>query len=432
MKTQFNLPRTPLLATALGLLVLACSGCYSPPAEFQFNWVYMEIQQQKLGTPKDPAQFSDGQRRNVAEILAAAFGTPQDPQLPGGLSEANPLDLLDLYNLRMAAGPVGRDELTQEPRGLYRQHCAHCHGVTGDGMGPTARFLNPYPRDYRPGMFKFKTTKLSQKPTKHDLLRTLKEGIPGTSMPSFWVLPEDELAALVDYVIYLSLRGEVERGLIDSLGDLDTEDILLDPREKSKNPAAFAEAAESVKESIQNVLLSWTDRQLAEIKTPPAWWSELNTPQPDYSSVEAIEVRDRARAIFRGKAGCISCHGDTALGDALVTNYDKWTEDMVDSKAATLEEKHKRYTTTYRQYGALEPRPIRPRNLRLGVYRGGRRPIDLYHRISQGINGTPMPNQEQTLSAEEIWSLVFYVRSLPFEHASQPAGIRRLHKERPN
>jgi len=105
---------------------------------------------------------------------------------------------------------------------------------------------------------------------------------------------------------------------------------------------------------------------------------------------------------------------------------------MVDPKAPTLEEKHERYTTTYRQYGALEPRPIRPRNLRLGVYRGGRRPIDLYHRISQGINGTPMPNQEQTLSAEEIWSLVFYVRSLPFEHASQPAGIRSLHKERPN
>ena len=29
---------------------------------------------------------------------------------------------------------------------LYREHCAHCHGISGDGVGPTAVFLNPYPR----------------------------------------------------------------------------------------------------------------------------------------------------------------------------------------------------------------------------------------------------------------------------------------------
>ena len=409
-----------------GMLLGVCAGCLSPPPDFQFNWVYMAVQERQLGTPEEPATFSDEQRRNVAEILEATFGTPQDPRLPGGLEDANPQDLVSTFGLRMAAGPVGRDEVTQEPRGLFRKHCAHCHGVTGDGMGPTAGFLNPYPRDYRPGMFKFKLTKSTQKPTRSDLLRTLRKGIPGTAMPSFRVLPEDELSALIDYVIYLSLRGEVERELIGLLASLEEGALLLDPQEKSDESLA------EVKESIQNVLMSWFISEPAVIPAPPAWWQTLNNGQLDYSSSGAVDVRRRGLALFRGKAGCISCHGNTALGDANVSNYDKWTEEMVDAKARTEEERLKPYRTSFQQYGALLPRPIRPRNLRQGVYRGGRRPVDLYHRISQGINGTPMPNQEQTLTSEEIWSLVFYVRSLPFEHASRPAGVRNLDRERPN
>jgi mono/diheme cytochrome c family protein len=406
------------------MLLVLCAGCLSPPPDFQFNWVYLEVQQRQLGTPEEPEEFSEKQRRNVAEILEATFGTPQDPRLPGGLEDADPQDLVSLYGLRMAAGAVGRDEVTQEPRGLFRKHCAHCHGVTGDGMGPTAGFLNPYPRDYRHGIYKFKLTKSTQKPTRSDLLRTLRQGIPGTAMPSFRVLPEDELSALVDYVIYLSLRGEVERELISLLKEEGA--LLLDPRDKSEESLA------EVKETIQNVLMGWFISEPAVIPAPPAWWQTLNNGQLDYSSSGAVDVRRRGLALFRGKAGCISCHGNTALGDANVSNYDKWTEEMVDAKATTEEERLKPYRTSFQQYGALLPRPIRPRNLRQGVYRGGRRPVDLYHRISQGINGTPMPNQEQTLTSEEIWSLVFYVRSLPFEHASRPAGIRNLDRERPN
>jgi mono/diheme cytochrome c family protein len=236
---------------------------------------------------------------------------------------------------------------------------------------------------------------------------------------------------LVDYVIYLSLRGEVERELIEMLSSLDEGALLLDPRQKSTNSEDYMVSTALVKESIQNVVQSWFISEPAEIPAPPGWWHELNNGQLDYGSTEAVEVRRRGLALFQGKAGCITCHGDTALGDAQVSNYDKWTEVMVDAKARTVEERLEPYWTSFQQYGALLPRPIRPRNLRQGVYRGGRRPIDLYHRISQGINGTPMPNQEQTLTSEEIWSLVFFVRGLPFEHASRPAGIRNLEKERP-
>ena len=39
---------------------------------------------------------------------------------------------------------------------------------------------------------------------------------------------------------------------------------------------------------------------------------------------------------------------------------------------------------------SLPPRTAKPRNLRQGIYRGGRAPYDLYRRFYAGINGTPM------------------------------------------
>jgi hypothetical protein len=76
----------------------------------------------------------------------------------------------------MAAGPVWSDEAGGK-HGLYRRHCAHCHGISGDGRGPTAMILNPYPRDYRPGVFKFKSNFNPHQPTDDDL-RILLDGVP--------------------------------------------------------------------------------------------------------------------------------------------------------------------------------------------------------------------------------------------------------------
>lgn len=141
------------------------------------------------------------------------FGTPDDPAMPT-LPDVDVGSIVDLQRIKMSAGRVSSDK-SGKGAGLYREHCVHCHGITGDGLGPTAAFLNPYPRDYRKGTFKFKSTPRGSRPTHDDLTRILLEGIAGTAMPSFKVLDADEVDSLVHYVKYLAIRGEVERLLVD-------------------------------------------------------------------------------------------------------------------------------------------------------------------------------------------------------------------------
>jgi len=103
---------------------------------------------------------------------------------------------------------VGPGEVVRQGRLLYAEHCLHCHGVAGDGNGPTAKYLNPHPRDYRLGIFKFTSTINARRAQRDDLARIIGNGIPGTYMPSFRLLTPTESTAIVEYVLWLSMRGE--------------------------------------------------------------------------------------------------------------------------------------------------------------------------------------------------------------------------------
>jgi hypothetical protein len=169
----------------VGLAAAVLVGCGAPPQP-PFRLDMSKIVANQI-IPKH--------QQAIADILVAMFGTPDEPY-------ALPETGLDLRKLKMASGPVWSDQLGGK-HGLYRRYCAHCHGISGDGRGPTAMILNPYPRDYRPGVFKFKTTYNPNEPSDNDLQTILHNGIPGTAMPSFAVYPPDEVAAVIEYVKYL-------------------------------------------------------------------------------------------------------------------------------------------------------------------------------------------------------------------------------------
>ena len=88
---------------------------------------------------------------------------------------------------------------------LYERYCVACHGVAGDGNGPAAYLLFPKPRNFQRGEFKLRSTRQGSPPTDADLVRTVTEGIPGTSMFAFGdLLSGDQVGALVAHVKSLS------------------------------------------------------------------------------------------------------------------------------------------------------------------------------------------------------------------------------------
>jgi len=102
--------------------------------------------------------------------------------------------------------PEETEALQEQGRGIYFQRCSFCHGLLGDGEGPAAKYLDPRPRDFTLGTFKFRTTQSGELPTNQDLFRTVSRGLPGTAMQSFDSdlikngLNEDQRWAVISYI----------------------------------------------------------------------------------------------------------------------------------------------------------------------------------------------------------------------------------------
>jgi mono/diheme cytochrome c family protein len=324
------------------------------------------------------ALHADNRRDFARELAAVEAGEFERVRIPSWLP-----DLAADWRAHLASKPADqRDEefkteaarllvefypTLRDSAELYRQQCLHCHGTEGGGDGPTSRFLNPRPRDYRRGIFKFTAQKDKSVPTRADLYTILDEGVTGTAMPSFRRFSKAELHGLVDYVRLLSIRGMVEHDLVTTV----TNDDVL--------------SAETVLESYASVWEKWN-------KAPEKWTEVASqVPAPTKESLE------RGRTLFMdaGTGNCFSCHGAEGRGDG--------------SSAFTTVPETGEIIPAYKDDWGNE---ILPRNLRQGVFRGGRRPIDIYYRIKNGINGTPMPAAVSNMTDEDIWALVHYVGAL--------------------
>ena len=417
-------PTTFLLVT-LGFCLLI--GCDAPSDKFPPNKVFLARMERTQQVALDaPAQDIDG-------ALEAIFGTPDEPKwVVPTPSSASPIVQVD--SLKRAAGAVRSDEADLH-FGLYREHCVACHGVSGDGTGPASRLLSPYPRDFRLGKFKFKSTPIGKKPTKSDLRRVLTDGIAGTSMPSFRLLKSDELEALVDYVVYLSVRGETERQLISYAAnelDLDANERLYDPSLSQTNAEQYASRWKTIENFASTTASQWESAAESSLQVPepppglPIFGVLLTLDlDADQESLLNASVQ-RGRQLFAGPiANCVSCHGPTGLGDGQKNNYDTWTKDWTEG----LDPQNRDEIRPFLKLGALKPQFISPRNLRLGIYRGGSEASDLYLRIVNGIEGTPMPavammpDNPQGLSSADVWDLVNFLLSLPHDDLSRDAGI---------
>ncbi len=399
------------------------AGCErnAPTASVQFepNWVYAY----QIGQRSE--QSMDQAVEEVEAALEELFGTPDVPKLPAVLAEDEEYaDLLSMEHLMAASGSP-----SQPGRGLFRKHCVVCHGITGNGRGPTAALLNPYPRDFRLGKFKFKSTPIGTKPTKEDLARTIRSGIPGTTMVKIPELSDEDIAALVDYVIYLSMRGQVERSLLFEAGELIYADgeRLYDPSLKESDPEAFEEQWEIIEDYVLDEADAWVEAPERVKEVPsrdpsvvPDTTEELLARIAAGDSLVLASVQRGRELFLTEKASCSKCHGKEGRGDGQTNDYDDWAKEWTKKFGLDPEDEANHIPLIAR--GALPVRKVAPRNFEEGVFRGGSSPEALYQRIWLGIEGTPMP--AAAVDPSDIWDLVNYVRSLYKPKATESGTSR--------
>ncbi|MEO2055488.1 MAG: c-type cytochrome [Nitrospira sp.] len=95
---------------------------------------------------------------------------------------------------------------------IFQMSCFFCHGRKGEGDGPASRFIGPYshprPNNFTMGIFKFRSTESGDLPMLTDLMRTIREGIPGY-MPSFRNLGEDGIKSVAMYIAKEFIQEEL-------------------------------------------------------------------------------------------------------------------------------------------------------------------------------------------------------------------------------
>ena len=135
------------------------------------------------------------------------------------------------------------------------------------------------------GIFKFKSTKRGSKPTREDIAKQIRNGIPGTQMVKIAELTESDVQALTDYVIYLSIRGELERSLIDdAVFELDIEggDRILDTEFASR-------MNETTIKEMEAKIEAWEDNGEKE-EDEPTWLEDFELYQESWEIVEDMVV----------------------------------------------------------------------------------------------------------------------------------------------
>jgi len=252
-----------------------------PPADFQDSgtiaqltesYVYWRISTGAPGLPDESTPWdsfmprwetmlSEEQRWKV--ILYLYDVTGWSPRTWGEKEARGAFEEEEKHDEMAEKGKEKVDE-HEASRKMYMKRCAPCHGKNGEGDGPAAEYMLPRPRNFTWGIYKFRTTPSGNVPTDADLFRTIRHGLPGTTMPPWKMFTDDEIKALVRYI-------------------------------KEFAPDEFEEAEQNP--------------QTIQIGTPPKATPEL------------IEM---GKKIFHGKAKCFECHGNSGRGNTMKALKDDW------------------------------------------------------------------------------------------------------------
>lgn len=388
-------------------LAMAASGCSDAFNAGDLVYIESPAMTQDLGPTQGNLKDKPQLRAKVRAAIQELYGPdPQTIRVPKGMPLSNGGALLASHMeggkdpgphpiLQVSATPGSALSPQAGGYAIYRRNCLHCHGVSGAGDGPTAPFLYPTPRDFRPGKYKFTSTPSGRPPHRDDLRRTITFGLEGTSMPAFEpLLTPAEIEQVVDYVMFLSIRGQTELSLIDEAATFEDAD------------AKEALDEETVQSLAGRVFKTWRDAQSTRLNPKVA------RSEPTRASIL------RGRDLFLS-SDCKDCHGRLAAGNG-DSFIDQETFDKIVFGGNPSERAHRAEDLIPKDTKKLWKddwgNPLRPANLNKPMYKGGRRPIDLYWRIAKGINGAQMPGHYPApFDDAKTWDIVNFVLALPYE-----------------
>jgi mono/diheme cytochrome c family protein len=184
-------------------------------------------------------------------------------------------------NLRMLRIPT--PELVATGAKLYKLNCASCHGAGGTGDGPKAVSLNPPPRNFTAEKFKYGASVLQ-------IYHTLTNGIQGTSMPAFDLLPEEDRMCMAHYV----------------------RTFVPDPPD---DPPELVDALPVIEEGTGAVVPAegMPEDSTAKVKTPSIP-IDLAMEQVLKETVTEPKTSSKITSIRLFERQCASCHGSAGEG----------------------------------------------------------------------------------------------------------------------
>lgn len=147
--------------------------------------------------------------KEVAEQQPAAAGQAVAEQ-PAQVTHKKIADIASVKDPWIAT-----PELVEHGAAVYSTACAMCHGPSGKGDGPAGMSLNPKPRNFVEGKWKYGGDSLG-------LFNTITNGVKGTSMAAFGYMPVAERWALVHY-----LRSITENKVADDEAQLKAKAAAL-------------------------------------------------------------------------------------------------------------------------------------------------------------------------------------------------------------
>jgi len=164
---------------------------------------------------------------------------------PGHAHMGHEMEMIDPFRTRGKHDLMSLDQNNMSPkenllsrgRNIYLHMCVFCHGKDGDSKGAAVEYLYPWPRDFRKGIFKFRSTPTGTLPGDEDIYRTIVKGVPGTSMPAWGAaLSPEDTWALVNLIKSFSTRF-VKEPAGESIKILDPP--LVSPNLLSKGKQLF-------------------------------------------------------------------------------------------------------------------------------------------------------------------------------------------------